>query len=384
MAESVEPTVRRLLRSRTDRTCAGVCAGLAEYVEWDPTIVRLLWVLALFFSGGMALFAYIVLWIVMPEGPERSQAADYAAGSRLVRSRAERMLAGVCGGLAEYVGMDVTLMRVLWVVATFISGGLTLIAYPVFWLVMPESGRMSSAADQTLRNVADRVDPVVERIGGRVRESFNREPQPTDPAAAKRAQEQALENEILGISDEDLADEQEQETVAPKAKSNASPRWLLFLGVGLIAVGLAVLADNVDWLWFSPEAFVLLVMGALLLFYRTGDEPRKAWRTWLGGGLILLSLLTLADSLNLFWLPEEAVVALFMVGIGLALLVQRNRFVPRPRWRAWTGGAMVALGGLIIFDTITPSFMSDFTWPLALMGFGALMLWQWSQRRTAS
>ena len=231
------------MRSRTDRTCAGVCGGLAEYIDWDPTIVRLLWILALFLSGGMALFAYLVFWIVMPEAPAYSRAdAGFAHGRRLTRSRDERMISGVCGGLAEFLGMDTTLMRVLWVVATFISGGVTLIAYPIFWLVMPESGRYTSAADDTFKNVAERVDPMVERIGDRVRETFNREPSPTDPAAAKRAQEQELENEILGIREEDLEGEQPHETTAPKVKQKH--RWLPLLGAGLVTVGLIVLAEN--------------------------------------------------------------------------------------------------------------------------------------------
>ena len=158
MTEMVEPAVRRLMRSRSDRTCAGVCGGLAEYIDWDPTIVRLLWILAIFLSSGMALFAYLVLWIVMPEAPSYAQASvGTARDGRLTRSRDQRMLAGVCGGLAEFLSMDITLMRVLWVVATLISGGVTLIAYPIFWLVMPESGRITSAADDTFKDVAERV-----------------------------------------------------------------------------------------------------------------------------------------------------------------------------------------------------------------------------------
>ena len=382
MAENVEPAVRRLMRSRAERTCAGVCGGLAEYIDWDPTIVRLLWILALFLSGGMALFAYLAFWIVMPEAPAYTQGdAAFTHGRRLTRSRSERMLAGVCGGLAEYLGMDTTLMRVLWVVATLISGGVTLIAYPIFWLVMPESGRFTSAADDTFKDVAERVDPVVERIGDRVRETFNREPNPTDPAAAKRAQEQELENEILGIREEDLQGEQPQTTAAPKAK--AKQRWLPLLGAGLITVGLIVLAENVDFLWFSPESLVILVIGALLLFYRT-DGPRPAWRTWVGGGLVLLSILTLLDSLNVFWFSDGAIGVFLMLGIGLVMLVHRNRVVPRPAWRTWVGGGLVAFSGLILIDQLLPSFVSDLTWPMALIGFGALLLWQWSRSRAAS
>lgn len=380
MAENVEPAVRRLMRSRAERTCAGVCGGLAEYIDWDPTIVRLLWIFALFLSGGMALFAYLAFWIVMPEAPAYTGAgAGFAHAKRLTRSRNERMLAGVCGGLAEFLGMDTTLMRVLWVVATFISGGVTLIAYPIFWLVMPESGRSTSAADDTFKDVEERVDPVVERIGGRVRETFNREPNPSDPAAAKRAKEQELENEILGISEEDL----QGEHAAPKAK--AQQRWLPLLGAGLITVGLIVLAKNVDFFWFSSESLVILVIGALLLFYRSDEGPRPTWRTWVGGGLVLYSILTLFDSLNVFWFSDRTFDALLMLGIGLVvMLFHRNRVKPRPVWRTWVGGGLVAISGLILIDQLLPSFVSDLTWPLALIGFGALLLWQWSRSRAAS
>lgn len=382
MAETVEPAVRRLMRSRADRTCAGVCGGLAHYIDWDPTIVRLLWILAIFLTSGMALFAYLVFWIVMPEAPAYADAEpEFTRENRLTRSRGERMLAGVCGGLAEFLGMDTTLMRVLWVVATLISGGVTLIAYPIFWLVMPESGRSTSAADDTFRDVADRVDPVVERIGDHVRETFNREPHPSDPAYAKRAQEQELENEILGISEEDLQGEQRQETAAPKVK--AKYRWLPILGAGLITFGLIVLAENADWLWFSPESLVILVIGALLLFYRRDDAPRPAWRTWVGGGLVLLSILTLLNSLNIFWFSDGLIPVLLMMGIGLVMLIHRNRVVPRPAWRTWVGGGLVAFGGLILINELLPSFVSDLTWPLALIGFGVLLLWQWSRKKAA-
>ncbi|WP_243043101.1 PspC domain-containing protein [Dyella sedimenti] len=58
---------KRLHRSLTDRKLAGVCGGIAEYLGWDPTLVRLLWVV-LTLLGGSGVVAYIVLWIVMPDG----------------------------------------------------------------------------------------------------------------------------------------------------------------------------------------------------------------------------------------------------------------------------------------------------------------------------
>jgi len=58
--------IKRIYRSRNNRMIAGVCAGLAEYVEIDPTIVRLLFVLGLF-AGGATFWAYLVMMLVIPE-----------------------------------------------------------------------------------------------------------------------------------------------------------------------------------------------------------------------------------------------------------------------------------------------------------------------------
>jgi len=57
---------KRLHRSEDDRMIAGVCAGLAEYIDIDPTIVRLLFVLGLL-VGGATFWAYLVMMMVVPE-----------------------------------------------------------------------------------------------------------------------------------------------------------------------------------------------------------------------------------------------------------------------------------------------------------------------------
>ncbi len=62
-------TPRRLYRSTASKMLGGVCGGLAEYFGIDPTIVRLLAVIGLFF-GGATFWAYIIMWIVVPLEPE--------------------------------------------------------------------------------------------------------------------------------------------------------------------------------------------------------------------------------------------------------------------------------------------------------------------------
>jgi phage shock protein PspC (stress-responsive transcriptional regulator) len=44
----------------------GVCAGIADYFEVDPTLVRLLWVLMTVFTFGVGFFGYLIMWVIMP------------------------------------------------------------------------------------------------------------------------------------------------------------------------------------------------------------------------------------------------------------------------------------------------------------------------------
>ena len=67
---------KRLYRSRSDRMLGGVCGGLAEYFDIDPTIVRLVAVLTVFLNG-LGLVAYVVMAIVVPvEGSKRAAPTD--------------------------------------------------------------------------------------------------------------------------------------------------------------------------------------------------------------------------------------------------------------------------------------------------------------------
>ncbi len=58
----------------------------------------------------------------------------------LLRSRKHRMIAGVCGGMAEWLGWDPTLVRVLYVVVSIVSAAFPgMLTYAILWAVMPES-----------------------------------------------------------------------------------------------------------------------------------------------------------------------------------------------------------------------------------------------------
>jgi phage shock protein C len=68
----VQVNTRRLYRSRRDRQLAGVAGGIAEYLEIDPTVVRILWILSVFF-GGFSILVYVVMAFVVPLEPAAGQ-----------------------------------------------------------------------------------------------------------------------------------------------------------------------------------------------------------------------------------------------------------------------------------------------------------------------
>ena len=58
--------MKKLHKSQTDKKLCGVCGGIAEYFNIDPTLVRLLWILVSL-AGGAGLLAYIIAAVIMPE-----------------------------------------------------------------------------------------------------------------------------------------------------------------------------------------------------------------------------------------------------------------------------------------------------------------------------
>lgn len=66
--------VKRLYRSRKDRMISGVCGGIGEYLSIDPTVIRLIFVIAALW-GGAGLIVYLVMLLVVPEEPLAGEAA---------------------------------------------------------------------------------------------------------------------------------------------------------------------------------------------------------------------------------------------------------------------------------------------------------------------
>jgi len=65
--------MKRLYRPTTGRMLGGVCAGLADHLDVDPTVVRLVWVAVTLLSLGTGILVYIIAWIIIPEEPGAGQ-----------------------------------------------------------------------------------------------------------------------------------------------------------------------------------------------------------------------------------------------------------------------------------------------------------------------
>ncbi len=207
----------RLYRSKRDRFIAGVCGGIADYFHIDSNLVRILFVISIFF-GGLGIVLYLAAMLIVPENPseeaqphqqvrnntlfwgillivigailllkqlhildyfyirnlpwstiwaffliavgiillishrrpqsEEGESGEETSGGyqmNIFRSRTDRKIAGVCGGLAQYFNIDSSLIRLGWILATLASAGLGILIYILFIFIFPEESTEQTA-----------------------------------------------------------------------------------------------------------------------------------------------------------------------------------------------------------------------------------------------
>lgn len=125
-------TPKTLFRDQARKILGGVCAGMGNYFNVDPVWIRLLFAL-LTFGWGFGILVYLVMWIVVPGSYELEEPQ---VAKKLFRDNEKKVLGGVSGGLAAYFGVDIVVIRILFVITAFL-GGFGLVAYIVLWIVLP-------------------------------------------------------------------------------------------------------------------------------------------------------------------------------------------------------------------------------------------------------
>ena len=108
-----ENTKGKLYRDSSNRIIAGVCSGIAQYFKIDPIIVRTIF----FIAAPLQLLVYIILWIGVP-----SKDFDPNFRKKLYRDKENGIIGGVSKGLSNYLKIDVTVVRVIFVASLFFGG----------------------------------------------------------------------------------------------------------------------------------------------------------------------------------------------------------------------------------------------------------------------
>ncbi len=155
---------KRIVRDSTNALIGGVCAGMAAYFEVNPLWVRL-GTLALFFGfpvfpplSGIIFLSYIVLWIAMPAQANLENKGNFR---KYFRSRKDKILGGVAGGIGTYFGVDPVVIRIAFVV--FIAaGGSGIILYFLLWMITPEAKSVTDDLQMqgdpvTLNNIEEQI-----------------------------------------------------------------------------------------------------------------------------------------------------------------------------------------------------------------------------------
>ncbi len=116
----------RLYRDSGDKILGGVCSGIANYLDIDPAIIRILFAI-ISFGGGIGFIAYIALWIILPP-----RDLDGYSGKRLYRNPDERVIGGVASGLAAYFDKGVTSIRLIFAAPILLNILFSILSWPVF------------------------------------------------------------------------------------------------------------------------------------------------------------------------------------------------------------------------------------------------------------
>lgn len=130
---SNEKKTKRLFRNINDKVIGGVASGISNYFKIDPLITRITFITMAFF-GGFGLLAYIICWIGIPAGND----SESIIRKRYYRDSDEKVLGGVAMGVANYFGVDVSLVRILFLISIFF-GGFGVLIYFILWFITPEA-----------------------------------------------------------------------------------------------------------------------------------------------------------------------------------------------------------------------------------------------------
>ena len=141
-----------LFRNANDKMLGGVCSGIGAYLKIDTTLVRVLFAMLAFGAFGTGLVLYIILWAILPS----RFLSPVAVTRKLYRDADQKVVGGVCSGIAQYFKIAVWIPRLIFALPIIIGilkvpftilffpvaasfSGTMLLIYIILWIVVPKA-----------------------------------------------------------------------------------------------------------------------------------------------------------------------------------------------------------------------------------------------------
>ncbi|ANI88772.1 hypothetical protein A9P82_05400 [Arachidicoccus ginsenosidimutans] len=160
---------KQFFRDETNKKIGGVCAGIANYFNIDPTVVRLI-ALILLIIYGVGLIPYIILWIAVPSSATQVIGSTH---KRFYRDLSHKTIGGVCSGIANYFSISLWIPKVIFLIGAFCSfplsiafgiihhgnfffpgmNGFFITLYIILWAVVPAAVTASDKLSMKGKNV---------------------------------------------------------------------------------------------------------------------------------------------------------------------------------------------------------------------------------------
>jgi phage shock protein PspC (stress-responsive transcriptional regulator) len=308
-----EKQSRSLRRDTNNKMIAGVCSGLANYFRIDPTWMRLIFVL--FFS--VLFWVYVVLWIVLKAEP-----LDWSGIKRLYRNPGDRVLGGVCGGLAAYFKIDSWIPRLIFLIPLLLSftaissfpffiwdkifpiphadwnikidGGILLV-YIILWIITPQAKTVKQKLE--MMGEEDYIKSIRETVSDNV-------------ASAKNKAENKTENQTEQAPKVTLSEAAEAQSSGRSGCVNALIlliKIVFFAAAGFFVLILAAVAVGLLFAGFE-------LMPLKSLFIDPGYENTLLW-------LSLILVLVIPIVAIMTWIVRRMMKAKFRPLIGVFALI---------------------------------------------------------------
>jgi len=163
-ASEEQSKTKRLFRDSKRKIIGGVASGIAYYFSIDPLWIRLIFIVLAFdlfittTISGVTILGYIILWIVLPDSADLSEDKKL---KKMYRNPDDRVIGGVASGVAAYFGVDIVIIRILFILSIFL-GGTGIIVYVILWIILPEANTITEKVQMkgepvTLENIESNI-----------------------------------------------------------------------------------------------------------------------------------------------------------------------------------------------------------------------------------